>query len=362
VRILFSGLPSAGHVIPMLPLARAARRHHTTALLCHPEVAGIVEPLEVLPTGPTLAELFGEVARRTGGASPKAPGPATIELFVGARVSLTLDSALARARAFGPDLIVAEELDYIGPMVAAELGIPWVAHSISGGIPAPLRAPLAEAAAVEYARRHLTEVERIGIVDPYPDVIRGFPGAEDRIPVRPEAYDRPGDKWMPATPAAGGRPRVLLSAGTTVDEPASMTAMASAIVSEGVDVIMTGTGGAGLPDVVEVVPFVPIAQLLPHVDAVVTAGGTGTVLATLAAGLPLVIKPFIADQPWNAERATELGAAVTIHEDSLAGKAVTEVLSPPRRARARYAAEQIALLGSPEDALAEILQRLGRNA
>lgn len=81
-------------------------------------------------------------------------------------------------------------------------------------------------------------------------------------------------------------PRVLLFAGTSVDEPASMTAMTSSIVSEDADVIMTGTDGAGLPDLVEVAPFVPTARVLPHVDAVVTAGGTGTVLATLAAGLP----------------------------------------------------------------------------
>jgi UDP:flavonoid glycosyltransferase YjiC (YdhE family) len=48
--------------------------------------------------------------------------------------------------------------------------------------------------------------------------------------------------------------------------------------------------------------FVPLARLLPEVDAVIGAGGSGTVQATLAAGLPMVLRPVLADQPWTAQR------------------------------------------------------------
>jgi len=42
MRILFSSTPAFGHVLPMLPLARAARRAgHETALLTHPPIASL---------------------------------------------------------------------------------------------------------------------------------------------------------------------------------------------------------------------------------------------------------------------------------------------------------------------------------
>jgi hypothetical protein len=199
--------------------------------------------------------------------------------------------------------------------------------------------PSAMPATRDVCRASMWTVVPVGPEDGHdPSKVNSFGAPRFRIPMRPEAYDRPGEEWAPATPTAQDRPRVLLSAGTSVDEPAAMTAMATSLVSEGMDVVLTETGDADLPDVVEVVPFVPIARILPHVDAVVTAGGIGTVLATLAAVLPLVIRPFMADQPWNAARATELGAAVTIYDDSLAGKAVREALAPARRDRARSAA------------------------
>jgi hypothetical protein len=44
----------------------------------------------------------------------------------------------------------------------------------------------------------------------------------------------------------------------------------------------------------------------PAVDAIVGTAGSGTVVATLTAGLPAVLRPVLADQPRNAQRARAL--------------------------------------------------------
>ena len=58
---------------------------------------------------------------------------------------------------------------------------------------------------------------------------------------------------------------------------------------------------------VRVEQFVPQAQLLPVCDAVISHGGSGTTLAALAHGLPLVLVPQGADQFDNAARAERAG-------------------------------------------------------
>ena len=55
------------------------------------------------------------------------------------------------------------------------------------------------------------------------------------------------------------------------------------------------------------VDFVPHDWLFPHVAAIVHHGGAGTTAAGLRAGVPTVVVPFFADQPFWAWRVYELG-------------------------------------------------------
>ena len=58
--------------------------------------------------------------------------------------------------------------------------------------------------------------------------------------------------------------------------------------------------------------WIPHSILLPHVDVVITAGGAGTVLASLDAGVPLIVIPTETDQPDNARRVVEAGAGLCL--------------------------------------------------
>jgi UDP:flavonoid glycosyltransferase YjiC (YdhE family) len=129
LRILFSSTPAFGHLLPMLPLARAARRAgHEAAVLSHPSIASAADGMPLLPAGPSVAEALADVTSRAAvdALRDRAAGP--VEFFVGSWLGLGAKAALAAATDFGPDLVVADMVDLLGPFAAARLGVPWAAH------------------------------------------------------------------------------------------------------------------------------------------------------------------------------------------------------------------------------------------
>jgi UDP:flavonoid glycosyltransferase YjiC (YdhE family) len=75
-------------------------------------------------------------------------------------------------------------------------------------------------------------------------------------------------------------------------------------------VLVTGWGGisnSALPDTVFGVDEVPHDWLFERVEAAVHHGGAGTTAASLRAGLPTIVVPFFADQPFWGRRVAELG-------------------------------------------------------
>jgi MGT family glycosyltransferase len=94
---------------------------------------------------------------------------------------------------------------------------------------------------------------------------------------------------------------------------------------------------------VEVVASAAHSALLPRTDLVVTHGGHGTVIKSLAAGVPLVILPHGRDQGDNAARVEARHAGVRISrraKPARIAKAVERVLEDPTFA------EQARLLGA----------------
>ena len=67
------------------------------------------------------------------------------------------------------------------------------------------------------------------------------------------------------------------------------------------------------PKHVHVEQWVPQSLLLPRTDLVVCHGGSGTVIAALAHGLPQVVLAMGADQMHNADRVLALGVGRALH-------------------------------------------------
>ncbi len=154
---------------------------------------------------------------------------------------------------------------------------------------------------------------------------------------------------------------MLITGGTSVREPDLLGGLAASVAKEGFEVVVTVTpgmlpGSAGVHEI----GFVPLARLLPELDTVVCTGGMGTVQAALAAGVPMVLRPVLADQPWNAERVARAGAGLVIEDAAEAGVAVRAVLTEPRyRAAAQAAAAAIRSMPTPAAALASLLVKAG---
>jgi UDP:flavonoid glycosyltransferase YjiC (YdhE family) len=75
-------------------------------------------------------------------------------------------------------------------------------------------------------------------------------------------------------------------------------------------VILSGWSGlqpADLPNSAIAVDSIPFSWLFPRCAAVVHHGGAGTTAAGLRAGVPSVVIPFFADQPFWGRRVAELG-------------------------------------------------------
>ena len=92
-----------------------------------------------------------------------------------------------------------------------------------------------------------------------------------------------------------------------------------------------------VPSGVVVRAYIPMSTLLPASDVVAYHGGSGTMLAALATGTPMVIVPLAADQPDNGDRCVAAGVARVVESEgidaSTAQAAIVSVASDPAHRR-----------------------------
>ncbi|MET7695810.1 glycosyltransferase [Streptomyces sp. NPDC005483] len=375
MRILFSSTPQHGHLLPVFPLARAFRdRGDEVAVITSASFGPLfaAEGITLLPVGPEIPVLLAEAARLAGVDDPTVPDPAVAaELFAGARIDLTADEAVAAAREFGPDLIVAEATDYVGPLVAATLNVPYAKLAFGPLIPAQFTNAFDAVAERRYKARDLTMTAPTWYLDPCPEALQSpdWQAPEGRLPLRPEAHRGAETSDNSATTRATGgpRPKVLLSFGTHFAAPQVLRPIIDALAPKADLVVTLGLTATAADygdelDHVELVGFTPLTELLDGIDLVVTHGGAGTTLGTLSRGLPLVVVPQGADQFIQAGAVADSRTGVAVMPPASAdavAEAVTEVLdNAAYRTHAQGVAEQISAMPSPRevaDQLAAIL-------
>jgi MGT family glycosyltransferase len=116
------------------------------------------------------------------------------------------------------------------------------------------------------------------------------------------------------------------------------------------------------PANVHIERYIPQALILPHCDAVVSHGGSGSVIGALAHGLPMVLIPMGADQPVNAARCAELGVgrvldAMTATPQDVRDAVSTVLVDPTYRQAAERMRDEIAALPGPAHAV-KLLEQL----
>jgi UDP:flavonoid glycosyltransferase YjiC (YdhE family) len=377
MRILFSAVPGFGHLLPVFPFVRAAHRQgHQSAVMTSAVMADVVSTelpgVTFLSAGPDPTAIVARVGVNHPGADPvNDPRPETVaDFFAGARVDLAYEESLAVARAWGPDLVVVDAADQVGPIVAAALGVPYAVVGFGPELPPEFSAPMVELVASRYAERGLEMQPPIAFVDPAPVSFQapGWQPTPVTVASRADPYRRDDDQRSATVVPDGerhrARPSVLVTLGTVFNDATLATEIISSLLPLDADVVVTLGVQLSEPPLdapnVSYATFTPLADLLPGADVVVTAGGAGTVLAAAASGIPMVVLPQGADQFINAERAGAAGVAEVVASPAEVGAAVRRSLDDPaRRARAREVAAEIAARPTPDEVLSEVVRRAG---
>jgi len=375
IRILFSSSAAEGHFRPLVPLARAcadaghevafataadlgdrvaaAGFRHFAAGLDQAEIQARHDPYRkhLLTLPPHERRALGFSARFAG---IEAPGKVA-----------ALRTVVERWK---PDVIVHESADLAAPLVAALLELPSVNHSFGRVVPRVCFERGAESMAALWTEYGLD-------TEPFCGVYRG--AFIDICPssLRPEALPVDVHAWRlrPAEPPPGtdslaqpwvdhasGQPTVYVTLGTIFNDLALFAVVLDALAEVEINVLVT-IGRDNDPASLEPLPanaiverYIPQAEVLPHVELIVSHGGSGSMLAALAHGMPNLLLPRGADQFENAEACRAAGAARVLMPDEVtvdAVRAETIVLldEPSYRERAQAIADEIAAMPSPAE-------------
>jgi UDP:flavonoid glycosyltransferase YjiC (YdhE family) len=367
MRVLFTGAPITGHLLPLFPLARAFRRRGDTVVFLVPRsVAGLFtdEDVETLFAGAESDDIVAETNKRTGAnvAAGEGGRDAALEVFVTARLDLSLDACTAAAREWGPDLVIHDPMDFVAPYIATVCAVPHVVHTFGPDVSADFIRAATKRAVRDYAARGAQWQAPRWTVDICPPDLQvdDWQQPAGWTPLRPEAH-RAGPRALAREPKSlTGDPKVLLTFGTVSNDPAVLSPLINALTAHGVipRVTLSTTTSADdfTVDHAEVAfeTFMPYDALLDGIDIVLGHGGAGTVLGALTAGLPLVLIPQGADQGGQAARAAAAGAAVRIPADAADPAAVARAVldmakDPEYRRNARKVARSIAAMPSSDE-------------
>jgi len=349
MRILFSTWPAHGHLLPLLPLARAAERAgHSVVIASGAE--GVLEAsrrgLSTWEVGPSRAAsdaAFRADGPDLGSLPPDGRMAAAISGMFGAAAFGRAADLVPRAEVWKPDLVVHSITELAGAVAAARVGARHVVHGLG---PLPPESwtwfgarfgDLCASWGVPDLVEHILDVPYLDTCPPslQSDAVEDF---RNRRPLRPSSGEvLPGDRlpWDADVLASLPLDRTVhLTLGTLFHGATNVFLDALAGMRElHVNVAVTVGPGSDVdrlgpqPPNVVVADFAPHALLLPHCAALVTQGGAGTILAALCHGLPHLILPQGADQFRNAETAERAGVALVLEPSEATPGAIARAMA-----------------------------------
>jgi UDP:flavonoid glycosyltransferase YjiC (YdhE family) len=375
VQVVFTCVPGHGHLNPMVPLARELEgKGCDVRFVTGRQLASRVEALgfRCYAAGPTLADMQSNALADPDvrAALDTQPWVAAAAIFGGRARPVVEDLDGAD---LSPDLVIHDAMELAGPFIAARSGVPWVTHGLGPRWPALVEDAIPSFVDGYWRDNGLEPAPRGGLgrhayVEICPPAVRSDNGrGDDRVI---ESRSIPLDE--PATPlpphADGARPYVYCTLGTFSNSNRDVfRVLLEAVASLDVDVLLTTGWGIELDDL-RVIPenvvikeYVPQAQVLDRAALVVCHGGSGTMLAALGAGLPIVALPQGADQFVNAPWWQRSGAVMVLQPPdadaaSIASTVSSALASSAMRAAAELMASDIAAMPSPSESADKILE------
>ncbi len=380
MRILFTTLRNTSHFLPLIPFVKACQaRGHEVAVAAPPDLAERVATTGAafFPFGHPGDEGLRPIWQRLHGAAPAELQRIVIrEIFAGACAAAAYPVLLETMQQWKPSLVVRESQEYAAVLATEKLGIPRVRVSITLRSAELQLLPDAAPTVDDHAQRLGLREDPTGQRILREPAVTQFPASLDPI----ESGQTPAGRFRAArgAGAAGALPAwwgnqtgplVYLTLGTVAGgmEPlrAAYRTALDAVSTLPLRVLLT-IGAELAPETLGEVPanvhverFVPQDDVLPHAAAVICHGGSGTVIGTLAAGVPMVVMPLFADQPNNAERVTAIGAGIGLPTRTTSSDAIRSALSRVLeegsfRSSAQRVASEIAALPPVSEAALEL--------
>lgn len=382
--ILITLQPGEGHLPPFRQLSRALRdAGHAVTFATSPAFVPRLRAAGEQAVGVGLDWKLSDGP--AGTADVERPRTLFQRLFLGEVATRMADDLCAVVDTHRPDVIVRDPVEFAGAAVAAARGIPLATFELtfpldhevlttSGDLPddGELQAlrrqvglgdstdpdwflgtlqlgtlPPGYVAAAGYAHAATPRGTRVTIAAhrPDPTVVPPMPGWVDDLEAA--TYVSLG------TVFAGAFPGVLTAAGLGAAQVG-----APPVVTCGNAPVPAALRAVAGPKV-HVSRFLPQDPVLRRCAAAVVHGGTGTTLAALTHGVPLVLIPLGADQPAHARLVAARGAGIVLRRDEVDAQTVAAALrrvreEPTFRQAAVELGRELAALPGPQHAVEAI--------
>jgi UDP:flavonoid glycosyltransferase YjiC (YdhE family) len=357
MRVLVSAVPAIGHIVPLLELAQSLQsaghevRVATNSELHYLIIAAGLRPVEA---GMSAAEMRDERLRRWPETKRQPASKWATLMWAQIMAPSTLRDLLTIMTDWRPHVVVHDEGDYAGPVAASKSDVPWITHAWGS----PLR-PTNELVELEETASSLWASNGLGVpasaglyqcalVNPCPRFLQNdFSGASVEWPIRPSTLNEEGE--LLSADAYVGFGTVPLFANAL----AELSTAVRSCVERGMRVVVTAPSqdlrnelAAIDTQLVEAREFVKLSSLLPTCKIAITHAGAGTVLASLSAGVPLVLVPRgTPSQRRMAEACERAQVGRSCAEEAEIEAAVSDVLSNDNIAsQVEAGADQIAMM------------------
>jgi N-glycosyltransferase len=376
MRILVTILSAPSHLRRVLPAAQALRRRGHDVIVgvpscLHEEIAAY--SLEAVAIGPDSP---GGVTDGESKLSPTNLTQAVVEQFIGEPLRQRALELLAFARDWHPDLILRDVAELGGSLAAETAGTPHVSIGSSHDYYPPDRLPrldehraalgLPSAGNTAWLFRYLHVNLMPAAYDP---AVLQVPNVRCYRPTNPERHGEALPQWIADLPER--RPIVLASLGTVFHAAPGRFATILSVLAQ-IDCSAIVSIGRGKdpsrlpshPDHIRLVDYLPQPLVLECCDLFLNHGGFNSIRESLRLGVPMVITPIFGDQPYNAQRCSDLGVARAFSKAAPSVEALLQacravLFDESYSARARALQRQILALPSLDTLAADLEQMFG---
>lgn len=296
-----------------------------------------------------------------------------------------------------PDVIVSNRFEIAGELVAEKRGLPFVGITLSLKFPKQVDIDF-YGGEIQALRREFGLPEDPGLLKmgewlelslmPPTWAMEGYTPLPIECFLQFQPHDQSGDERVPDWVAhLPKRPTIYASLGTVFNRfPRIFRMIIEAVEPMDANLILTVGRDtdpqtlAPIPGNVRVERYIPQSALMPFVDLVINHGGYNSAMTVLNCGIPLVLLPLSADQPFVAEVCRKHGVSVPLAPEAartdmpdmppivdvdkissaaIAGMIREALTNPKYRENARALAKVMAALPDAKHGAA-LIERLGR--